>query len=43
VAAIAQGIDVQSPSVLVSLRACLPATHGLLTSADVQRALSQAP
>jgi hypothetical protein len=38
----AQGIDVHSPAVLQAVRACLPASHGLLTPAKVAEALSNA-
>ena len=33
----AQGIDVHSPAVLQAVQACLPASHGLLTPAKVER------
>jgi hypothetical protein len=38
----AQGIDVHSPSVLGAVRACLPASHGLLTPAKVSQAINNA-
>jgi len=38
----AQGIDVHSPAVLQNAQACLPASHGWLTAAQVRRALSDA-
>jgi hypothetical protein len=38
----AQGIDVHSPAVLRAVQACLPASHGLLTRAKVNAALSRA-
>jgi hypothetical protein len=40
---LAEGIDVHASSALAAVKACLPATHRLLTPAAVQRALSQAP
>jgi hypothetical protein len=38
----AQGINVHSPTVLHTLQACLPASHGALTPAKVAEALSNA-
>jgi hypothetical protein len=38
----AQGINVHSPGVLRDVRACLPASHGLLTPAKVAEALNNA-
>ncbi len=38
----AEGIDVHSPAVLQAVRACLPASHGLLTPAKVAAALNNA-
>ncbi len=38
----AQGIDVHSPAVLKTVRACLPASHGALTPAKVREALNNA-
>jgi hypothetical protein len=40
---VAAGIDVHSPSVLKAVAACLPATHGMLTVADVRRAIASVP
>lgn len=36
----AQGIDIHSPAVLRTVQECLPASHGLLTSAKVAEALN---
>ncbi|HKU58676.1 MAG TPA: hypothetical protein VJP39_03640 [Gaiellaceae bacterium] len=38
----AQGINVQSPQVLRVVQTCLPASHGALTPAKVERALREA-
>lgn len=38
----AQGIDIHSPAVLQTVQACLPASHGALTEAQVRRALRDA-
>jgi len=38
----AQGIDVHSPTVLRTVQACLPASHGALTPAMVRSALNRA-
>jgi hypothetical protein len=38
----AQGIDVHSPTVLRTVQACLPASHGGLTAAMVREALNNA-
>jgi len=38
----AQGIDVHSPAVLRVVQACLPASHGALTPADIRKALANA-
>jgi hypothetical protein len=40
---VAVGIDLHSPSVLRAIAACLPTTHGLLTPADVRRAIATVP
>jgi hypothetical protein len=40
---VALGIDVHSQSFLRAVAACLPATHGLLTVADVRRAIASVP
>jgi hypothetical protein len=38
----AQGIDVHSPAVLHVVQACLPASHGALTPAEVRAAIANA-
>ena len=38
----AQGIDVRSPAVLHVVQACLPASHGALTTAMVREAINKA-
>jgi hypothetical protein len=38
----AQGIDVHAPAVLQAVQGCLPASHGFLTAAKVERALRDA-
>jgi hypothetical protein len=38
----AQGIDVRSPATLNAVQACLPASHGALTAANVKAALNNA-
>jgi hypothetical protein len=40
---VALGIDVHSQFFLRAVAACLPTTHGLLTPADVRRAIATAP
>jgi hypothetical protein len=40
---VALGIDLHSRSVLRAVAACLPTTHGLLTVADVRRAIASVP
>ena len=39
----AAGVDLHQPGVLTAAKACIGVTHGVITGADVERAISQQP